>query len=1079
MSSGPEFTKVEQPLIDQLVSMGWRHITGSIDFPEVTGRETFGEVLLRSELEDALRRINRDPDGNEWLDDERISKAISAIDRITAPRLMEANQEATELLLSGTVVHGLPDWDQGRDQKVHYIDWQNPENNRFTAINQFRVDEPGGQAHEFIAPDLVLFVNGIPLVVVECKSPGVSDPVGTAIGQLHRYSNQRDWLEGSEGNERLFHYNQFMVATCFEEAVAGTIGARSVDFLQWKDTSPVPKERVAQDLGKASLSSQETLIAGMLRPAHLLDIVRHFTVFGHSGQRTIKMVARYQQFRAVHESIDRLRTGDTRLEDGEHDRRGGIIWHTQGSGKSLSMVFLVRKMRSLPDLRSFKVVFVTDRRDLQKQLSDTAHLSGEVVNVASSIDGLKKVLAQEGPDLIFAMIQKFQERDDDSADSASDDDELFPILNEDESIVLMVDEAHRSHTTALHANLMRALPNCAKIGFTGTPIIMGKKRRTHEIFGEFIDKYTITQSEDDGSTVPIFYEGRTAEGIVQDGREIDELFEDMFHDLPPERLDALKKKYATRGNVLEAPKLIERKARDMLRHYVETVLPNGFKAQVVAVSRRATIRYHEAFRKAQAELIEDVEARPELHGLTDDEIDTKPRPSQFVARAARHIDLIRELDFAPVISGDHNDPPEWAQWTRRTEVDNHIGRFKKPLRHDDPEKRDPLAFLIVKSMLLTGFDAPIEQVLYLDRHMKEHELLQAIARVNRTYPKKAAGLVVDYYGVARHLKEALAAYSEEDIEGALRSLKDELPKLRDQHARVVALFQEHGIAEIHTQEGQDACVDLLVEDKLRAQFQVGLKAFLTTLDLVLPRPEGLPYVRDAKNLSFIQARARMRYRGDEPPIGGEVGAKVRKLIDDHIIALGVDPKIPLISISDANFEQQVEKQRSPRAKASEMEHAVRYHIRKHFDEDPEHYEKLSERLERILDELKGQWDELVDALEDFVAEAREGRRGDETGLDPVTQAPFLGVLKREVAPDRSLTDEEKAQLVPATVELVEHVRSEVRRADFWRNPVAQSDLRKWIVRHLDDHDVRPYERLAEVADHMVDLARVNHERLTR
>lgn len=1080
MNTGPEFELVESPFIDQLVSMGWKHVTGSLDFPSVTGRDSFGEVLIESDLRDALRRINLDPDGNEWLDEARVSQAVSAMQRIAAPKLMEANQEATDLLLGGTVVHGLPDWDQGRDQTIHYIDWHRPENNTFTAINQFRVDEPGGQAHQCIVPDLILFVNGIPVVVVECKSPGVNSPVARAIEQLQRYGNQRHWLEGNEGNERLFHYNQCMVGTCYDQAVAGTIGARAVHFLQWKDTSPIPKERVAADLGKSALSSQESLVAGMLRPSHLIDIIRHFTLFAHQGPRTIKMVARYQQFRAVHEALERLQTGKTRREDGEHDRRGGIVWHTQGSGKSLSMVFLVRKMRSTPDLRRFKVVFVTDRRDLQKQLSDTAHLSGEVVTVAKSIDHLKGLLAEKGPGLIFAMIQKYQESDargdHEAGEGLTDEGDLFPVLNEDDSILVMVDEAHRSQATALHANLMRALPNCAKIGFTGTPIMMGKKRRTHEIFGPFIDKYTITQSEEDGSTVPILYEGRTAEGIVRDGREIDELFEDMFYERPPEELEVLKQKYATRGNVLEAEKLIEAKARNMFRHYVDTVLPNGFKAQVVAVSRLATLRYHDAFLRARDELVEDIGGRPELHGLTDDEIGLRPGPSQLIARASRYVDLIQDLEFAPIISGDHNDPPEWEKWTNRTAVDNHIARFKRPLRHEDPDRRDPLAFLIVKSMLLTGFDAPVEQVMYLDRHMKEHELLQAIARVNRTYPKKAAGLVVDYYGVARHLKEALAVYSDEDVEGALRSLQDELPKLRDQHARVLGLLQEHGIRDT---SDTNACVDLLADEKLRAHFHVALKQFLTTLDLVLPRPEALPYVHDAKDLAFIQARARNRYRDQVRLIGGEVGEKVRKLIDDHIVSLGIDPKIPPLSILDAEFDHHVEREHGPRAKASEMEHAVRHHVRKHFDEDPEHYEKLSQRLERILEELKGQWDELVEALEGFVAQARAGRKADDTGLDPITQAPFLGVLKREVAPDRPLTDAEKAALVPATVELVKHVSREVRRADFWRNPVAQSDLRKWIVRHLDDHDVQPFDRLPEIADHMVDLARVNHERLTR
>jgi type I restriction enzyme R subunit len=272
-------------------------------------------------------------------------------------------------------------------------------------------------------------------------------------------------------------------------------------------------------------------------------------------------------------------------------------------------------------------------------------------------------------------------------------------------------------------------------------------------------------------------------------------------------------------------------------------------------------------------------------------------------------------------------------------------------------------------MLLTGFDAPIEQVLYLDRFMHQHELLQAIARVNRTATKKSAGLVVDYFGIARHLKEALAAYSAEDVEGALQSLKDEIPKLRDRHRRVVSVFTDQGIEDI---EKTEMCVELLRDERIQAEFTVKLKYFLSTLDLVLPRLEALPFVKDAKTLTFIQTRARNLYRTGGGPIGKEVGEKVRALIDEHLIALGINPTIPPISIMDAEFAQHVEMQGSPRAKAFEMEHALRYHIRKHYDEDPEHFDRLSERLTKILTDLKDRWDELVQALRTFVRDVEAG-----------------------------------------------------------------------------------------------------------
>lgn len=931
-------------------------------------------------------------------------------------------------------------------------------------------------------------MNGIPLVVVECKSPNLSEPLEEAIGQLQRYSNQRSWLEGNEGNERLFHTNQFMVATCFEQARVGTIGAQAINFMEWKDTAPVPVDDVAASLGEKQLSPQELLVAGMLRPEILLDIMRHFILFRTEQGRTIKIVTRYQQYRAVQAAIERLLTGKTRAEDGQQDRRGGIVWHTQGSGKSLTMVFLVRKMRSMPELRRFKVVVVTDRTDLQRQLADTAELSGETVKVARSVAGVKRLLAQKGPGLVFAMIQKYQERDLDVGEERDDTDEAiadtatevgqFPVLNDDDSILVLVDEAHRSHTSALHANLLRALPNCARIGFTGTPIIMGAKKRTHEIFGDFIDQYRLKQSEADGATVPILYEGRTAEGAVSGGRDLDEVFEDMLRQWTPEELERIKKKYATKGQVMEAQALIDAKARDILRHYVENILPNGFKAQLVSVSRRAAIRYQKALVEARDALVAEVEAlEPALVGLSDDEIAELPKRKQFLVRAHRRLAMLRRLEFVAVISGAHNDPPEWVEWTDSIKVKARIAAFKKPFPSDanaDPKTTSSLAFLIVKSMLLTGFDAPVEQVMYLDRYIKEAELLQAIARVNRPCgEEKHAGMVVDYFGVARHLKEALAVYAAEDIEGTLQDLKDEVPKLRDRHLRVVDFFEARDVELSDT----EACVELLEDERLRAEFHMLLKAFLVTLDLVMPRPEALPYLKDAKTLGDIQIRARNRYRAGERPIGAEVGAKVRELIDEHIVSLGIDPKIPPMEITDAQFDKEVAKLTSPRARASEMEHALRYHIRTHFDEDPELYERLSKRLDRILAGFKERWDELALALDELSEEAQAGRKADDTGLDPETEAPFYGVLKQELVGASDLPEQLKPMVADIVRGLVARIAEQIALADFWNKVQAQEALRNEIVQRLDDEDLLRFDQLPRIADRLVELAKVNCDKL--
>lgn len=1106
---GWELKDVEQPFVEQLKGLGWTHIEGDLDDPATTGRSSFAEVIQESVLREQLRVLNL-RDGKPWLDDERLSEAVAAITRLGMPKLMEANQKATGLLIKGTEVEGLSGWLGGRTQTIHYIDWANPANNKFTVVNQYKVACPPGfnSAKAHIIPDLVLLVNGIPLVVVECKSPSVPEPLADAIDQMRRYSNQRraaGEVEENEGNENLFATNQLLIATSFDEARVGCIGAAFEHYAQWK-TVVGPDGRgseaeVAARLGKAKLSEQERLIAGLLTPANLLDVIRHFMLFMQAGGQTIKTVCRYQQYRAVNKAIDRLKTGKTRLQDGEHDQRGGIVWHTQGSGKSLTMVFLVRKIRTEPALRRFKIIVVTDRKDLQRQLSETATLAGETVEVASSTEGVKKLARRKGPGFVFATIQKYRDPDTESdAESEAEAEapapalkkvaepkavyatkDVFEVLNEDDSILVMIDEAHRTQAGDLHANLLAGLPNCARIGFTGTPIIMGDKKRTHEIFGEFIDKYTIKEAEADGATVPVLYEGRTAQGAVKDGASLDELFEDLFRERSKEELEAIKKKYATKGHIFDAPALIADKARDMLRHYVTNILPNGYKAQVVAYSRLAALRYYEALQKARDELLKDADAlSPADKALDDEALCQRPPKVQAVVQAWRYRDVLASLQFAPIISGSNNDPPEWKTWTDGGKQEDLIKRFKKPLIHADAKKADPLAFLIVKSMLLTGFDAPIEGVMYLDRPFKEAELLQAIARVNRTGYGKRCGIVVDYYGVAGHLKEALKAYADQDIEGALASLKDEVPVLRDRHQRVMDLFRKNDIASL---DDIEACVALLGSDKLRADFSVKLKAFLASLDTVLPRPEGLPFTKDAKKLAYIYARARNRYK-DTPVLGKDVGKKVQKLIDDHVISLGIDPKIPPIELTNADFDTHVGRAANDRAKASEMEHAIRSHIRKHADEDPVLYRKLSEHLSQILKDLDQQWGDLIAQMQKIIDDLRAGNASDDTqaGDLPEHYLPFLRTLLDVVCGDAQPKAEELVRLKDITVELVDVLADELKsNRDIWKphKRAAQEALSG----NLFERIMRLRPPLVDMAkaevltDRLLEQARANHDKL--
>ena len=1087
-----EKTYVEIPFIEQLKGMRWEHIEGDIDVPYLTERESFRDVLLADRLRKAVKRINLDDNGNPWLDDDRANQVVSALERISAPKLMEANKKAFELIVHGVEVEGDPVLHGGKEKTVAIIDYDHPEKNDFLAINQFRVDVSGGKT--FIAPDIVLFVNGIPLVVVECKSPKISNPMEEGINQLLRYSNQRPEVEEDEGCERLFYYNQFMVSTFRQAARTASVGADYEHYMEWKDTSPVPMSEVAAHLDKNKLNSQEILIAGMLRKEGLLDIVRNFILFDQVEGRQVKLLCRYQQFRAVHKAILRLRTGKTKQQHGDTDQRGGIIWHTQGSGKSFTMVFLVRKMRTLPDLKRFKVVVITDRINLERQLKESAALTGETIYHAHNKDALGEYLHESSSNIVFTMVQKYQEKLPDSdeyeipkprmlkaaASSGKKQDKtklpvkpiLFPVWNHSEKILVLVDEAHRSHTSMLHANMMCALPNCVKIGFTGTPIIaVRSKKRTHEIFGDYIDQYTIEQSQKDGATVKILYEGRKAEARVEDGRTLDQFFDDMFRSRTEEEREAIRRRYGTVVHILEAKDLIQAKAEDMLLHYAANIMPNGFKAQVVAVSRKAAIRYYESFKKARIKLLKRLELLdPNILGLSEYDQKELDEETRFLLAARKNRDTLRKLEFATIISGDHNDPPFYKEHTDRAKHEILVGkdgRFKKPLAQDN------LAFIIVKSMLLVGFDAPVEQVMYLDRFMQGHELLQAIARVNRRYTGKTRGLVVDYFGVGDRLTEALEMYSQADIKGALNNIKDELPKLDDRHRRVILLFSAKGIVDI---SDIDACVDALRDVKLRAEFIIKYAEFAESMDIILPRPEALPYIYDMKLLGFINKTAANRYRDSQLNIAG-VGNKVKQLIDEHIVAQGVDPKVPPISILDKNFEKEVGAVKSKKTQALEMEHAVKYYLEKHYNEDPAYYKKLSERLKEILNTFHDNWEALAEELRKFIREAKKGREEDKTGLDPGTQAPFLGILIEEYG--KKPGEKEIKNFCEAVVDMVDHIRQEIRVVDFWRSRHAQDILRMWIINEVDDLNLIPFEKQEKLADRFMELAKALHMRLIK
>lgn len=1112
--SGPEFKYVEAPLIAQLThrSMGWRHVVGKQGAElQVSGDEQpyvragTDSPLLTGIFRRQLERLNRMPDGSAWLDDARVAAAIAVLSTggTHGGGLVAANEAATEALIEGVAVPGIEGWDGGRAQKVRFVDWEVPENNDFLAVSQFPMTIPGarddtGKPRKMIA-DLVLFVNGIPLVVIECKKlrAGQGD-AHQAIQQLRRYANQRQMTLTPEGSEDLFRTVQLTVASTGDTALLGSFTARPKDYVVWRDAYPLDTEQVAATTyhpDDAFARAQKVLAAGVLHPHRLLDIVRNFVVFkdveiAEGRTARVKIAPRYQQYRAVRKAIARLQKGETKRVHGKEDKRGGIIWHTQGSGKSLTMVFLVRKIRSTPGLGHFKIVVVTDRKQLQDQLSETAALAGEKPDVITRSSQVPKVLGLENAGLVFVMIQKQQDAEkarQNSADSlAHERTPGWGLINDRDGILIMVDEAHRSHGSSLHTNLMESLPNAARIGFTGTPIIMNRRKLTTTTFGEFIDTYRLKDAEDDGAIVPIYYEGHIAKGAVIEGEALDEAFEEEFEELTDEQYDELQKRYAKSSAVLGAHDMIRRKARHMLRHYVEGAMKEGFKAQVVAHSRGIAVRYREALNDARNELVDEVEkaaAAPSRLLIRAQETPSEERtPKQrLLVSAHSQLALLKAIDFVPIISASAEDDPRWAVWSDAGDQEKAIKAFRSPFPDSDeltPDSPRPVAMLIVRTMLLTGFDAPVEQVMYLDRRMREAELLQAIARVNRTYgERKKAGFVVDYAGVAKALLDALAAYAADEAEGAPVDFVREEDKLENQYA---ALRHHFGLTRELIDPADTLAVsrllDTLEDEERRIVFRGLLREFLATLNLLMPRESTRPYQLPGKFFGFIAKAATQRFSEEEEAFNpADHGARVAELIDEHVKALGVERLIEPTRLTSDDFRTKVEQMPGSRAKASMMAHAVRSHIELHFKENPVAYDKLRQRLEEILKQYAEDWAQQLDAFGLLAQETQDVAAGRDSGvpesvrsLTKLEQAIYQQLTT--VVTDGIITDEVLADLVGLAREVRGVAARHAMRKDLFHNRAALHDLESdiWMILVVNDRTSHAVDALAPAAREIIE-----------
>ncbi|MDD5581386.1 MAG: HsdR family type I site-specific deoxyribonuclease [Methylobacter sp.] len=1062
-----EYSNVEKPFLEKLDALGWQVIDhgakGIPQNPVTSLRTSFKEVTLERVFKQAIANINKTDTGEAWLTEKQLDDLYTDLLDLNAANLHEANKAIFELLTKNTTV-SVNELTGEVDPIVRLIDFKQWDNNSFIAINQFRIDTPGG-ARSSIIPDIVLFVNGLPFVVVECKATDVSEPLSEAERQIRRYSNRRDDDFGvKEGEERLFHFNVFSILTHGEEARFGSISADFDYYYNWKDIFPETYKTLA--VHQDNEQTQAVLIHGLLNKEILLDVLRHFTLFMEvKAGVEVKLICRYQQYRAVGKILARLRSGTTANE------RSGVVWHTQGSGKSLTMVFLVRKLRSQDDLKDYKVIMVNDRTDLEKQLTLTAKLTGEKVHVVASRNQLRPKLSTDSADLTMVMVHKclgenihqskalmkiYEERGE------VPQFKPFEQVNSSDRIILLIDEAHRTQGGEMGDNLFAAFPHATKIAFTGTPLLTQRHtRKTHERFGSFIDEYKIKQSVRDKATLDILYIGRTSQDQITNSEGFRVAFEDAFKkQSEAERLE-IQRRYGTMQAYLENMDRLRKIAEDIVEHYTTEILVNGFKAQVVASSVRAAARYENLIKEALQKKISREQAKPDAE--RDDE----------------WIKQMQFLEVCTVVTKQDNNEDGYVSAARKKAKElKAVDSFKLDFDFDKPESG--VGILCVCDRLLTGFDAPVEQAMYLDKNQREHDLLQTIARVNRRKGQtKKHGIVVDYFGVANHLKEALAIYSddEEILKEFLEFFRDinkEIPALEARYQRLLQLFGDQGIKEIDDFVNQrmsdkaaefdvaERCVDLAEGIPFRAQFDTYIQAFFDSLDLLFNVEQAKDFYIPAKRFAYLMMRIRNRY-SDETLDLKFAGAKVRKLIDVYLQSQGIDSKIPPVSLLSDEFPKQLEKLASSKSKASEMAHAVRRHIKVNLDKDPELYTQFNERLKAILERFQNNWDLIVEELHILREEMNKGRKTGEDGLTTVQQ-PFYGLLTLIVFAEQTISDDTKAKLKALTVQVVTELQQRMAITRFWRRDSEIRALRAEIDNLLH------FSGIAEIV--------CQHERLT-
>ncbi len=942
---------IEQIIIQEFIDLGYSYVNGADISPEGIAHEReFDEVVLKQRLRSAIAKQNPTvpPDAQE--------DALKKLLRSESPNLFQNNYQVHKYLTDGIDVE-YRKGDRIIGDKVWLIDYETPSNNEFLVVNQFTIIENNVNKR----PDIILFINGIPLVVIELKNAvDENATIHSAYNQLQTYK---------QSIPSLFLYNALLIISDGWEAMYGSLTSPKQFFVPWKS---IDGKMVADE----NMPQMEVMVKGMLNKEVLPDLIRHYIVFHQNKEQITKIVPRYHQYFAVNKAVETTKVA-TALNG---DQRAGVIWHTQGSGKSLTMVFYAGKL--VLALKNPTLIVLTDRNDLDDQLFDTFSLSQDLLRQtpvqADNRDDLKKKLSVTSGGIVFTTIQKFLPEITDKIDIGEGKTKnikgQFELLSERRNIVVIADEAHRSQYDFMDgfAKHMRdALPNASFIGFTGTPI-ENTDKNTQAVFGEYIDVYDIQQAVEDGATVRIFYENRLAKINLKEDEKprVDAEFEELTESEEQDDRQKLKSRWARLEAIVGNEHRLELIANDIVKHFESRNEILEGKGMIVCMSRRICVDLY-------AQIIK---IRPDWHSDDDTEGTIKV-----------------------VMTGSSSDPLSFQPHVRNKAKRKALGeRLKDP--------KDNMKLAIVRDMWLTGFDAPSMHTLYLDKPMQGHNLMQAIARVNRVYKDKSGGLVVDYIGIANDLKKALSLYTESGGKGKPAFDQDEAADVMMGKYEVVAQMFSEQPTDKSSPTGLDykSFFGLTPKEKLYFPIQaanyilglengkdryVGLVTALTkSFAISVPHPFAIE-IRDEVGLfQAIKARIVKVTQSGKGKSDEEIETAIKQILSDAIVsdevidifdAAGI--KKPDISILSDEFLAEVRGMNHKNLALELLKKLLKDEIKVRQRVNLVLSKKFSEMLENAVKTYQNNLitsAQIIDEMIQLAKDIKESdRRGDEMGLD--------------------------------------------------------------------------------------------------